>query len=70
MRIGLVGDMHVNEPIRLGALGMFIQDGIEHVAVERERIGAVGEKHQVVGEHGIGLVVAQTVELIDVLGDG
>ena len=70
MRIGLVGDMHVNEPIRLGALGMFIQDGIEHVAVECERIGAVGEEHQVVGEHGIGLVVAQAVELIDVLGDG
>ena len=70
MRIGLVGDMHVNEPIRLGALGMFIQDGIEHVAVERERIGAVGEKYQIVSEHGIGLVIAQAIELVDVLGDG
>ena len=49
---------------------MFVQDGIEHVAVECERIGAVGEEHQIVGEHGVGLVVAQAVELIDVLGDG
>ena len=70
VRIGLVGNVHVNEPIRLGALGMFIQDGIEHVAVERERIGAVGEEHQVVGEHGIGLVITQAIELVDVLGDG
>lgn len=69
MRIGLIGDMRVNEPVCLGALGMFVQDGIEHVAVECKRIGAVGEEHQVVGEHGIGLVVAQAVELIDVLGD-
>ena len=69
VRIGLIGDMHVNEPVCLGALGMFVQDGIEHVAVECERIGAVGEEHQVVGEHGIGLVAAQAVELIDVLGD-
>ena len=70
MRIGLVGDMHVDEPVCLGALGVFVQDGVEHVAVERERVGAVGEKHEVVGGHGIGLVVAQTVELINVLGDG
>ena len=70
VRIGLIGDMHVDEPVCLGALGMFVQDGIEHVAVERERVGAVGEEHQVVGEYGIGLVVAQAVELIDVLGDG
>ena len=49
---------------------MLVQDGIEHVAVECERIGAVGEEHQIVGEHGVGLVVAQAVELIDVLGDG
>ena len=70
VRIGFVGNVHVNEPICLGALGMLIQDGIEHVAVERERVGAVGEKYQIVSEHGIGLVVAQAVELIDVLGDG
>ena len=49
---------------------MLVQDGIEHVAVERERVGTVGEEHQVVGEHGVGLVVTQAVELIDVLGDG
>ena len=70
VRIGFVGNVHVNEPICLGALGMLIQDGIEHVAVECERVGAVGEKYQIVGEHGIGLVVAQAVELVDVLGDG
>ena len=70
MRIGLVGNVHVDEPICLGALGVLVQDGIKHVAVERERVGAVGEKYQIVGEHGIGLVVAQAVELIDVLGDG
>ena len=70
VRIGLVGNVHVDEPICLGALGVLVQDGIEHVAVERERVGAVGEEHQIVGEHGVGLVVAQAVELIDVLGDG
>ena len=70
VRIGLVGNVHVDEPICLGALGVLVQDGIKHVAVERERVGAVGEKYQIVGEHGIGLVVAQAVELIDVLGDG
>ena len=70
VRIGFVGNVHVNEPICLGALGVLVQDGIERVAVERERIGAVGEEHQVVGEHGVGLVIAQAVELIDVLGDG
>ena len=70
VRIGLIGDMHVDEPVCLGALGMFVQDGIEHVAVERERVGAVGEEHQIVGEHGVGLVIAQAVELVDVLGDG
>ena len=70
MRIGFVGNVHVNEPICLGALGVLVQDGIEHVAVERERVGAVGEKYQIVGEHGIGLVIAQAIELVDVLGDG
>ena len=70
VRIGLIGNVHVDEPVCLGALGMFVQDGIEHVAVERERIGAVGEEHQIVGEHGVGLVVAQAVELVNVLGDG
>ena len=70
VRIGLVGNVHVDEPICLGALGVLVQDGIEHIAVERERVGAVGEEHQVVGEHGIRLVVAQAVELVDVLGDG
>ena len=70
MRIGLVGNVYVDEPICLGALGVLVQDGIKHVAVERERVGAVGEKYQIVSEHGIGLVVAQAVELIDVLGDG
>ena len=49
---------------------MLVQDGIKHVAVERERVGAVGEKYQIVGEHGIGLVIAQAIELVDVLGDG
>ena len=62
--------MHVDEPVCLGALGMLIQDGIEHVAVERERVGTVGKEHQIVGEHGVGLVVAQAVELVNVLGDG
>ena len=70
VRIGLVGNMHVNEPICLGALGVLVQDGIEHVAIERERVGAVGEKYQIVSEHGIGLVIAQAIELVDVLGDG
>ena len=70
MRIGLIGNVHVDEPVCLGALGMLVQDGIEHIAVERERVGTVGEEHQVVGEHGVGLVVTQAVELIDVLGDG
>ena len=70
MRIGFIGDVHVDEPVCLGALGVLVQDGIEHVAVERERVGAVGEEHQIVGEHGVGLVVAQAVELINVLGDG
>ena len=62
--------MHVDEPVCLGALGMLIQDGVEHVAVERERVGAVGKEHQIVGEHGVGLVIAQAIELVDVLGDG
>ena len=70
VRIGLVGNVYVDEPICLGALGVLVQDGIEHVAVERERVGAVGEEHQIVGEHGVGLVIAQAVELVDVLGDG
>ena len=70
VRIGFVGNVHVDEPICLGALGVLVQDGIEHVAVECERVGAVGEKYQIVGEHGIGLVIAQAIELIDVLGDG
>ena len=70
MRIGLIGNVHVDEPVCLGALGMLVQDGIEHVAVERERVGTVGEEYQIVGEHGVGLVVTQAVELIDVLGDG
>ena len=70
VRIGLVGNVHVDEPVCLGALGMLVQDGVEHVAVERERVGAVGEEHQIVGEHGIGLVIAQAIELVDVLGDG
>ena len=62
--------MHVDEPICLGTLGVLVQDGIEHVAIERERVGAVGEKYQIVSEHGIGLVIAQAIELVDVLGDG
>ena len=70
VRIGLVGNVYVDEPICLGTLGVLVQDGVEHVAVERERIGAVGEEYQIVGEHGVGFVVAQAVELIDVLGDG
>ena len=70
VRIGFVGNVHVDEPICLGALGVLVQDGIEHVAVECERVGAVGEKYQIVGEHGIGLVIAQAIELVDVLGDG
>ena len=70
MRIGLVSNVYVDEPIGLGALGVLVQDGIEHVAVERERVGAVGKEHQVVGEYGIGLVVAQAIELLDILGDG
>ena len=70
VRIGLVGNVHVDEPVCLGALGMLVQDGVEHVAVEREWVGAVGEKYQIVGEHGVGLVIAQAIELVDVLGDG
>ena len=70
VRIGLVGNVHVDEPVCLGALGMLVQDGVEYVAVERERVGAVGEKYQIVGERGIGLVIAQAIELVDVLGDG
>ena len=70
MRIGLVGNVYVDEPICLGTLGVLVGDGVEHVAVERERIGAVGEKYQIVSEHGIGLVIAQAIELVDVLGDG
>ena len=70
VRIGFVGNVHVDEPICLGALGVLVQNGIEHVAVECERVGAVGEKYQIVGEHGIGLVIAQAIELVDVLGDG
>ena len=70
VRIGFVGNVHVDEPVCLGALGVLVQDGIEHVAVECERVGAVGEKYQIVGEHGIGLVIAQAIELVDVLGDG
>ena len=70
VRIGLVGNVYVDEPICLGTLGVLVQDGVEHVAVERERVGTVGKEHQIVGEHGVGLVVAQAAELVNVLGDG
>ncbi|VWM24119.1 Uncharacterised protein [Collinsella intestinalis] len=66
----LIGDLDVQEPVGAGALGVLIEDRVQDVAVEHIGRLAVGEVDQVVAERFVVRVVAQAVELVDVLAHG
>ena len=70
VREGLVGDLHVEEVVGLGALGLLVEDRVEDVSVKLVDGRVVGEEHEVVGKKRVLLVVAEVEDLVEVLVHG
>ena len=68
--VGLLGDVDADEPIGFSALGVTVQNGVENVAVDGGLLVSGFQIHQIVAVQGQLGVIAQLLQLIDVVLHG